>query len=67
MTYTDESWGEPRDIVLDAVGGALLPRAVHALAPGGRLVAYSSGGGTIEAYDLLVGGKSAIGVVLTVP
>lgn len=35
--------------------------AVKALAPGGRLVAYSSGGGTIEAYDLLVGGKSAIG------
>ncbi|MFJ3087855.1 zinc-binding alcohol dehydrogenase family protein [Streptomyces sp. NPDC086838] len=61
VTYTDESWGEPCDIVLDAVGGDLLPRAVHALAPGGRLVAYSSGGGTIEAYDLLVGGKSVIG------
>ncbi|MCX4447500.1 zinc-binding dehydrogenase [Streptomyces sp. NBC_01789] len=61
VTYTDESWGEPCDIVLDAVGGDLLPRAVRAVAPGGRLVAYSSGGGTIEAYDLLVGGKSVIG------
>ncbi|TRV77709.1 zinc-binding dehydrogenase [Streptomyces sp. 130] len=61
VTYTDESWGEPCDIVLDAVGGDLLPRAVRALAPGGRLVAYSSGGGTIEAYDLLVGGTSVIG------
>ncbi|MYQ78191.1 MULTISPECIES: quinone oxidoreductase family protein [unclassified Streptomyces] len=61
VTYTDESWGEPCDIVLDAVGGDLLSRAVRATAPGGRLVAYSSGGGTIEAYDLLVGGKSVIG------
>ncbi|MER7792702.1 zinc-binding dehydrogenase [Streptomyces sp. NPDC097640] len=61
VTYEQESWGEPVDIVLDAVGGELLTPAVRALAPGGRLVAYSSGGGTIEAYDLLVGGKSAIG------
>ncbi|MEW1892847.1 zinc-binding dehydrogenase [Streptomyces sp. NBC_00523] len=61
VTYKDESWGEPCDIVLDAVGGDLLPRAVLALTPGGRLVAYSSGGGTIDAYDLLVGGKSVIG------
>ncbi|WKX73279.1 zinc-binding dehydrogenase [Streptomyces sp. XD-27] len=61
VSYDDESWGAPVDIVLDAVGGGLLPRAVAALAPGGRLVAYSSGGGTLSAYDLLVGGKSAIG------
>ncbi|MEU5048799.1 zinc-binding dehydrogenase [Streptomyces sp. NPDC021096] len=61
VTYEDESWGDPVDIVLDAVGGELLSPAIAALAPGGRLVAYSSGGGTIEAYDLLVGAKSAIG------
>jgi NADPH:quinone reductase-like Zn-dependent oxidoreductase len=61
VTYEEESWGEPVDVVLDAVGGALLTPAVRALAPGGRLVAYSSGGGTIDAHDLLVGGKSAIG------
>ncbi|MEU4209519.1 zinc-binding dehydrogenase [Streptomyces sp. NPDC026206] len=61
VMYRDESWGEPVDIVLDAVGGELLSPAIAALAPGGRLVAYSSGGGTIEAYDLLVGAKSAIG------
>ncbi|MGO4753192.1 zinc-binding alcohol dehydrogenase family protein [Streptomyces sp. 2MCAF27] len=61
VTYDQGDWGEPVDIVLDAVGGELLTPAVKALAPGGRLVAYSSGGGTIEAYDLLVGGKSAIG------
>ncbi|MBB5122484.1 NADPH:quinone reductase [Streptomyces eurocidicus] len=51
----------PVDIVLDAVGGELLSPAVAALAPGGRLVAYSSGGGTVEAYDLLVGAKSVVG------
>ncbi|WP_171166932.1 zinc-binding dehydrogenase [Streptomyces sp. I05A-00742] len=61
VTYERESWGEPVDIVLDAVGGTLLSPAVGALAPGGRLVAYSSGGGTIQAYDLLVGAKSVVG------
>lgn len=61
VTYGDESWGDPVDVVLDAVGGELLSPAIAALAPGGRIVAYSSGGGTIEAYDLLVGAKSAIG------
>ncbi|MCC3770937.1 NADP-dependent oxidoreductase [Streptomyces sp. UNOC14_S4] len=52
---------EPVDIVLDAVGGELLSPALAALAPGGRLVAYSSGGGTFQAYDLLVGAKAVIG------
>ncbi|MFI0899916.1 zinc-binding alcohol dehydrogenase family protein [Streptomyces sp. NPDC020983] len=59
--YGGEGWGGPYDAVLDAVGGELLGPAVRALAPGGRLVAYSSGGGTIEAYDLLVDGRSVIG------
>ncbi|ANP50639.1 NADPH:quinone reductase-like Zn-dependent oxidoreductase [Streptomyces griseochromogenes] len=61
VRYGDDSWGEPVDIVLDAVGGDLLTPAVAALAPHGRLVAYSSGGGTVRAYDLLVGAKSVIG------
>jgi NADPH:quinone reductase-like Zn-dependent oxidoreductase len=61
IAYADESWGEPVDYALDAVGGELLTPAIGALAPGGRLVAYSSGGGTIQAYDLLVGAKSVIG------
>ncbi|MFG2648704.1 zinc-binding alcohol dehydrogenase family protein [Streptomyces sp. NPDC048436] len=61
ITYDEETWGEPVDYVLDAVGGDLLTPAVRALAPHGRLVAYSSGGGTVQAYDLLVGAKSAIG------
>ncbi|MEV5833864.1 zinc-binding dehydrogenase [Nocardia sp. NPDC052112] len=61
VAYDQESWGAPVDYVLDAVGGDLLAPAIAALAPGGRLVAYSSGGGTIQAYDLLVGAKSVIG------
>jgi len=61
IAYADQSWGEPVDYALDAVGGDLLTPAIGALAPGGRLVAYSSGGGTIQAYDLLVGAKSVIG------
>ncbi|MFF7122977.1 zinc-binding dehydrogenase [Streptomyces sp. NPDC008240] len=61
VRYGDDSWGEPVDCVLDAVGGDLLTPALAALAPHGRLVAYSSGGGTIQAYDLLVGAKSVIG------
>ncbi|WP_433682896.1 quinone oxidoreductase family protein [Nocardia sp. CA-119907] len=61
VAYDDESWGDPVDYVLDAVGGDLLTPAIAAVVPGGRLVAYSSGGGTIQAYDLLVGAKSVIG------
>ncbi len=61
VRYGDDSWGEPVDIALDAVGGDLLTPAVAALAPHGRLVAYSSGGGTVQAYDLLAGAKSVIG------
>ncbi|GLX47337.1 oxidoreductase [Streptomyces hygroscopicus subsp. hygroscopicus] len=61
VRYADDSWGDPVDCVLDAVGGDLLTPAVAALAPHGRLVAYSSGGGTVRAYDLLVGAKSVIG------
>ncbi|NUS57451.1 MAG: zinc-binding dehydrogenase [Streptomycetaceae bacterium] len=61
VSYGDTVWGEPVAYALDAVGGDLLTPAIAALAPGGRLVAYSSGGGTVRAYDLLVGAKSVIG------
>ncbi|MEW2400591.1 zinc-binding dehydrogenase [Streptomyces sp. NPDC046862] len=59
VTYDD--LGTPVDYVLDAVGGNLLGPALAAVAPGGRLVAYSSGGGTIQAYDLLVGARTVTG------
>ncbi|MEV6278098.1 zinc-binding dehydrogenase [Nocardia sp. NPDC051832] len=61
VTYDQAAWGKSADYALDAVGGALLGPALHALNPGGRLVAYSSGGGTIEAYDLLAAAKTVIG------
>lgn len=61
VAYEQESWGDPVDYVLDAVGGDLLTPALAALTAGGRLVAYSSGGGTIQAYDLLTGAKSVVG------
>ncbi len=59
--YRDLERTGPYDAVLDGVGGELLPSAVRTLATGGRLVAYSSGGGTVEAYELLLRGASVIG------
>ncbi|WP_406114671.1 zinc-binding alcohol dehydrogenase family protein [Kitasatospora purpeofusca] len=53
--------GGPYDVILDGVGGELLGPAVRALATGGRLVAFSSGGGTVEACELLLRGASLIG------
>ncbi|MFF3696907.1 zinc-binding alcohol dehydrogenase family protein [Streptomyces sp. NPDC002221] len=61
VLYDDADWGAPYDVILDGVGGDLLGPAVRALATGGRLVAFSSGGGTVEAYELLVRGASMIG------
>ncbi|WP_280213126.1 quinone oxidoreductase family protein [Nocardia cyriacigeorgica] len=61
VAYEDESWGAAVDYALDAVGGELLASALAAVRTGGRLVAYSSGGGTVEAFDLLSGAKSMIG------
>ncbi|MEU0853246.1 zinc-binding dehydrogenase [Streptomyces flaveolus] len=64
VLYGDDDWGEPVDYVLDGVGGDLLTPAVAALAPGGRLVAFSSGGGSVRAYDLLVGARTVTGFQL---
>ncbi|MFD8411043.1 zinc-binding alcohol dehydrogenase family protein [Streptomyces sp. NPDC059650] len=61
VLYEEADWGAPYDVVLDGVGGDLLGPAVRALGTGGRLVAFSSGGGTVEAYELLVRGASMIG------
>ena len=61
VTYSQPSWGDPVDLVLDGVGGELVQRGVHALAPFGRLVAFSAGGGAVDAGSLLAGLKSVIG------
>ncbi|MFG1872725.1 quinone oxidoreductase family protein [Micromonospora arborensis] len=64
VTYDSQHWGEPVDVVLDGVGGDLLPRALAALRPGGRLIFFSSGGGTVPAFDLLAGSKTVTGLAM---
>ncbi|MFR9750989.1 quinone oxidoreductase family protein [Nocardia sp. 004] len=64
IEYQEQSLGVPADYVLDAVGGDVLTAALSALAPGGRLVAYGSGGGIIQASDLLTDAKSVLGFQL---
>jgi NADPH2:quinone reductase len=64
VTYDDLDRTEPVDVVLDGVGGDLLPAALAAVAPGGRLVFSASGGGTLPAVDLLAGGKTVTGVAM---
>ncbi|MGW2917426.1 quinone oxidoreductase family protein [Streptomyces angustmyceticus] len=64
VVYDQESWGEPVDVVLDGVGGDLLPRALAALAPGGRLIFFNSGGGTVPAHELLAGAKTITGLTM---
>jgi NADPH:quinone reductase-like Zn-dependent oxidoreductase len=64
VSYDDELWGDPVDIVLDAVGGDLLPAALAALRPGGRLIFFNSGGGTVPAFDLLAGSKTITGLTM---
>lgn len=61
VTYAQPSWGDPVDLVLDGVGGDLVQRGVDVLAPFGRLVVFSAGGGTVDAGSLLGGLKSVIG------
>lgn len=61
VTYERDSWGEPVDVVLEAVGGELVQRGVDALAPYGRLVAFGAGGGGVDAGSLLGGLKSVTG------
>lgn len=61
VTYAEESWGDPVDLVLDGAGGDLVQRGVDALAPYGRLVAFSGGGGTVDAGSLLGDLTSVIG------
>lgn len=71
VTY-DEPWTEMRvetdrclpvrvDVVLDGVGGELVQRGVEALAPHGRLVAYSAGRGAVDVNSLLADLKTVTG------
>ncbi|MFJ4656750.1 zinc-binding alcohol dehydrogenase family protein [Nocardia sp. NPDC088792] len=60
VTY-DEPWGDPVDVVLDGVGGDLVQRGVDALGTQGRLLAFSAGGGAVDANSLLAGLKTVTG------
>lgn len=63
VTYGSPAWGSaPADVVLDGVGGEVLPRALEATAPWGRLVYYASGGGSVPAHVLLSGCRTVTGV-----
>ena len=64
VAYGDDSWGEPVDVVLDGVGGDLLPRALAALAPAGRVIFFNCGGGTVPAHALLSGSKTITGLTM---
>ncbi|MFQ6229179.1 quinone oxidoreductase family protein [Nocardia sp. NPDC002869] len=66
VTY-DQPWSERFDVIADGVGGALVPRAVEALAAYGRLVVFSAGGGTVEAGSLLANHKSVTGFSMGLP
>ncbi|WP_405487520.1 zinc-binding alcohol dehydrogenase family protein [Nocardia sp. NBC_00511] len=60
VTY-DEPWNERFDVIVDGVGGALVPRLVEATAPRGRMVVYSAGGGSVEVGSLLADLKTLTG------
>lgn len=63
VTY-DEPWGEV-DVVLDGAGGERVQAAgVGALAPMGRLVAYSAAGGVVDVNELRLHGRSVIGFAM---
>lgn len=64
VTYRDGTWGDPVDVVLDAAGGDLLPRALAAARPRGRLVFFDPGGGTLAAADVPGGAKTVTGMVI---
>jgi NADPH2:quinone reductase len=64
VTYARPSWGDPVDVVLDGVGGDAVQRGADTLAPFGRLVAFSAGGGSVDVGGLLGGLNSVIGFTI---
>jgi NADPH:quinone reductase-like Zn-dependent oxidoreductase len=65
VTYDEDGWGEPVDVVLDGVGGEVVQRAgLRSLAPLGRLVAYNGVGGVLDVNELRMHGRSVIGFAM---
>ncbi|MFI5501603.1 zinc-binding alcohol dehydrogenase family protein [Nocardia asteroides] len=61
VTYDQLLAAKQADFALDGVGGAGLGATFGALAEGGRVVTYGTGGGLIDTEDLLAGGKTLSG------
>ncbi|MEV6359605.1 quinone oxidoreductase family protein [Nocardia asteroides] len=61
VTYDQLLAAKQADFALDGVGGAGLGATFGALAEGGRVVTYGTGGGLIDTEDLLAGGKTLAG------
>jgi NADPH:quinone reductase len=65
VTYDQDGWGDPVDVVLDGAGGdAVQAAALGSLAPLGRLVAYNGVGGRVEVNELRMHGRSVIGFAM---
>ncbi|SNS68117.1 NADPH:quinone reductase [Asanoa hainanensis] len=64
VTYDEPAWGDPVDLVLDGAGGPLVARGIEALSPFGRLVAFSAGGGSVDAGALLPGMKTVTALTI---
>ncbi|MEV5710643.1 zinc-binding dehydrogenase [Actinoallomurus sp. NPDC052274] len=64
VTYDQDDWGEPVDIVLDGVGGQIQDAGLRSLAPLGRLVTFNATGGTIDTNELRMRGLSVIGFAM---
>jgi NADPH:quinone reductase-like Zn-dependent oxidoreductase len=64
VTYDQDDWGEPVDVVLDGVGGQVQAAGLRALAPLGRLVVYNGVGGQVDVNELRLHSKSVIGFAM---
>ena len=62
--YPDLDGVEPVSVVLDGAGGSVLPAALGALAPDGRLVTYNGVGGPVETTTLRMHAQSVIGFAM---
>jgi NADPH:quinone reductase-like Zn-dependent oxidoreductase len=66
ITYDELSAGrvQPVDVVLDGVGGDVQRACLEALAPLGRLVAFSGAGATVDVNELRMHSRTIIGFAM---
>jgi|SRR5207248_8990238 len=63
VTY-DQPVGEPVDVVLDGVGGAVQEAGLECLAPLGRFVSYNAAGVDVDVNQLRFQAKTVIGFAM---